>query len=126
MTVVIDTSVIIDHLRGSEPAKRLLTEGFSSNQRLAGTVLAKIEVLAGVRTGEEQATEGLLSQIEWIDVDEAIDDSAGALARRWLRSHPGVEVVDYVTAATVMRLDAELWTRNVKHFPMIPGLTAPY
>lgn len=126
MTVVIDTSVIIDHLRGNEPARRLLAEGFSSNQRLAGTVLAKIEVLAGVRTGEEQATEGLLSQIEWIDVDEALADSAGALAMRWLRSQPGVEVVDYVTAATVMRLEAELWTRNVKHFPMIPGLTAPY
>ncbi len=126
MTVVIDTSILVDHLRGDNSAKELLAEGITSGRRLTGSVLTKIEILAGVRSGEEKATEELLGQIEWIEVDEDLSDQAGRLARHWLRSHPGVEVVDYVTAATVQRLEATLWTRNVKHFPMISGLTTPY
>jgi predicted nucleic acid-binding protein len=31
-----------------------------------------------------------------------------------------------VIAATVESLGAELWTRNVKHYPMLRDLTAPY
>ena len=47
-------------------------------------------------------------------------------ARRYVQSHPGIGVVDYVIAATAMRLDADLWTRNTKHFPMFADLVAPY
>lgn len=59
-----------------------------------------------------------------VDVDLA--DAAGTLARGYVRSHPGIDMVDYVVAATAMRLDADLWTKNIKHFPMFAGLAAPY
>ncbi len=55
-----------------------------------------------------------------------IAEQAGALAARFVRSHPGIEVVDYLIAASVQRLDGELWTRNVRHFPMFPALAPPY
>jgi predicted nucleic acid-binding protein len=55
-----------------------------------------------------------------------VAERAGMLANRYLRSHPGVDPVDYVIAATAQHLGAELWTRNLKHFPMFPGLSAPY
>ena len=45
---------------------------------------------------------------------------------RSLPSHPGVDPVDYVIAAMAERLDARLWTRNVRHFPMFAGLESPY
>jgi predicted nucleic acid-binding protein len=48
------------------------------------------------------------------------------LANQYLRSHPGVDPVDYVIAATVTQLAAKLWIRNVKHFPMFPDLEPPY
>jgi len=48
------------------------------------------------------------------------------LARTYLRSHPDIEVVDYVIAATVEELAAELWTRNAKHFPMFADLPRLY
>jgi predicted nucleic acid-binding protein len=35
-------------------------------------------------------------------------------------------VVDYVIAATAESLHLPLWTRNVRHFPMLKGLKAPY
>ena len=79
-----------------------------------------------MRLPERSATHSLLSLFEWIPVDEALADRAGRAARHYRRSHPGVDPVDYVIAATVESLGAELWTRNVKHFPMLRDLTAPY
>ena len=79
-----------------------------------------------MRTAEEDATRRLMDSLDWIEVDEDLAERAGALANRFLRSHPGIDPVDYVIAATVERLDARLWTRNVRHFPMFPELTAPY
>ena len=48
------------------------------------------------------------------------------MANRFLRSHPGVDTVDFVVATTADRHDATLWTRNVKHFPMFTDLSSPY
>lgn len=48
------------------------------------------------------------------------------MGRRYLCSHPGVDPVDLVIAATVEQLGAELWTRNLRHFPMVAGLRDPY
>ena len=88
--------------------------------------MTRVEVLTGMRPSEELPTHRLLRLLEWVPVDRKIADRAGELGRAYLRSHPGVDPVDLVIAATVELLEAELWTRNVKHFPMISGLRAPY
>jgi predicted nucleic acid-binding protein len=55
-----------------------------------------------------------------------VAESAGARGRRFLSSHPGIEVTDLIVEALAQHLDAELKTTNVKHFPMFKGLKAPY
>jgi len=75
---------------------------------------------------EETATRDLMRLISWVDVDETTAEAAGALGRRYLRSHPGIEMVDLVIAVLVEQLDAQLLTTNLKHFPMVPDLRAPY
>lgn len=126
MTIVVDTSVLIDHLRGNELARAALRAAAEDGERLAASVLTRVEILAGLRPAEEPATEALLSSLDWVDVDAALADHAGRLANRYLRSHPVVDPVDYVVAATARHLSAKLWTRNLKHFPMFDGLSAPY
>ncbi|MCY4614980.1 MAG: type II toxin-antitoxin system VapC family toxin [Chloroflexi bacterium] len=126
MAIVVDTSVLIDHLRGEDAAREALRGATLDGERLVASVLTKVEVLAGMRTAEEDATRRLMDSLDWIEVDEDLAERAGALANRFLRSHPGIDPVDYVIAATVERLDARLWTRNVRHFPMFPELAAPY
>jgi hypothetical protein len=71
---------------------------------------------------------GLLVAAEsgWIDVDQTLADLAGELARRYVKSHPSVDTVDYIVAASVEALEAELATTNVKHLPMFTGLKKPY
>ncbi|MGH7869240.1 MAG: type II toxin-antitoxin system VapC family toxin [Candidatus Dormibacteraceae bacterium] len=125
MSVVIDTSILIDHLRGDDRAHRLL-ERLRAKHVLVGSVLTRVEVIGGMRHLEQRQTFQLLSTIEWIVVDQAIADRAGELARRYIRSHPGIDPVDYVIAATSESLTADLFTRNLKHFPMFPGLLYPY
>jgi predicted nucleic acid-binding protein len=126
MVIVVDTSVLIDHLRGDAHARDALREAALAGERLVASVLTKVEILAGMRAGEEKATHRLLDSLDSIDVDDVVAELAGMLANKYLRSHPGVDPVDYVIAATAQHLGAELWTRNLKHFPMFPGLSAPY
>lgn len=126
MTVVVDTSVLIDHLRGKPAAREALGGLIESGEAIVGTVLSRTEVLAGMRSSEEAGTLALLDTLEWLPVTADIADRAGRFAQTYLRSHVGVDTVDYVIAATVDAVGGRLWTRNVKHFPMFGDLEAPY
>jgi predicted nucleic acid-binding protein len=126
MTVVVDTSVLIDHLRGDKRARDAMAAAADAGERITASVLTKVEILAGMRPSEATATRRLLDSLDWIEVDDAVAESAGRTANHYLRSHPGVDPVDYVIAATAATMNADLWTRNIKHFPMFSDLRAPY
>ena len=79
-----------------------------------------------MRAEQEAATRDLMRLVSWVEVDESISETAGALGRRYLRSHPGIEVADLIVAALVQELDAELKATNLKHFPMIEEIEAPF
>lgn len=125
MTVVVDTAVLIDVLRGEQAALGVVSEALASGAIHASEVV-RLEVLAGMRLSETQATRSLLSAIVWHPLDEAIAEIAGELGRQWLPGHRGIDSADLAIAATVIALDGRLLTKNVKHFPMFGGLTAPY
>lgn len=126
MSIVVDTSVLVDHLRGDPRARNAISEAVEAGAALLVSVMTRVELLAGMRPVEEADTRALLEALDEIVVDRAIAERAGSLASRYLRSHPGIDTVDYLIAATAEQRNAELWTRNVKHFPMLPGLVPPY
>lgn len=125
MTVVVDTSVLVDHLRGNEAARRALQRALGS-ERVVASVVCKIEVLAGMRPDEERQTYRLFGQLEWADVDDEVAERAGRLAGTFAPTHQRIELADFVVAATAQLLEATLWTRNRHHFPMFPNLRDPY
>lgn len=126
MTIVVDSTVLVDNLRERPDATARVVEALEQGERLSASTLTKVELLAGMRSSERHRTRRLLDSLDWISVSDPIAERAGALARRYRASHTGVGVVDFVIAATVEELEAELWTRNVKHFPMFAGLKPPY
>ncbi|MCX7523256.1 PIN domain-containing protein [Microbacterium sp. STN6] len=125
MTVVVDTSVIIDVLRGNPAAVRVLHDARSAGP-LHASEMTRLEVLAGMRRSEEDATRGLLRVFTWHPLGEQLAEIAGELGRQWLPSHRGIDSADLAIAATALALDARLLTRNVKHFPMFATLSSPY
>lgn len=126
MTVLVDTSVLVDHLRGHPPAVQALRELVQSGRARVASVLTRTEILHGLPPRQVHTWERLASVLTWLPVDLAIADRAGDLAQRYRKSHSTIDVVDHLIAATAEQHRAELWTRNVRHFPSLPGLRPPY
>ncbi|MGH7911896.1 MAG: type II toxin-antitoxin system VapC family toxin [Candidatus Dormibacteraceae bacterium] len=125
MTALVDTSVLVDHLRGKPEATGLLSTE-AANGRLHASEITRLELLAGLRAHEEEATSRLLQSLVWHPVDRSVAEEAGRLGRRWLPDHRGIDSADLAIAATARLLEARLLTLNVRHFPMFPGLGPPY
>jgi predicted nucleic acid-binding protein len=123
MSVVFDTSILIDILRADAAAlayvKRVRDVPTCSE-------VTRVEVVRGLRSAERASAEQLFRAIRWVAVDEPIARGAGELGRRWDRHRPGISLADLVVAATAQHLGAELATTNVRHFPMLVGLQPPY
>lgn len=127
MRLVLDTSVLIDHLRGRpRAATELIPKAIERGDELWSSYVVRAELLAGMRAEEEGPTRDLMRLISWSEVDESVSEAAGGLGRLFVRSHPGIEVSDLIVAALTQHLDADLKTMNVKHFPMFKDLKAPY
>lgn len=118
--MLFDTSVLIAHLRGDPRATELLIS-VPTMDRLA-SVLARVEIEGGMRTGERVSVAGLMDGLRLVQVTDAIARRAGEHLRRFRRSHIGIDLVDYVIAATAEAYDVPLLTLNTRHFPMFKGL----
>jgi predicted nucleic acid-binding protein len=124
--LLLDTTVFIDVLRGLETAVTFLRDAVEQDHELWSVSVVRTEVQAGMRKGEETATLALLDGVRWLDVTVELADDAGDLARRYLRSHRGVDTVDYLLGAGALALEARMCTSNVRHFPMFEGLRPAY
>lgn len=124
MTTLLDSSVLIAHLRGEVRATELLLS-LPRAQRLV-SVLTRVEVEGGMRSGERADVAELFGAVTLAPVTDATARQAGRLLRRFRRSHSGIDLVDYVIAATAQLRDARLATLNVKHFPMFGALEPPW
>jgi hypothetical protein len=114
---LIDTDIAIDHFHGNRSAREFFARSFDSGDVLCVSVVTLTELLAGMRSGEEDLTEKLLSLFTIIDVDNAIGRKAGEYLRQYGHSR-NLDLGDAFIAATTAVVDAELVTRNVKHYPM--------
>lgn len=126
MSALADTSVLVDHLRGTEQARLLLRPVLERDGPLAGSVLTRLELFIGMRREERTSAQGLVAAIRWLPVDDAIAEEADSLAESYARSHSGIDAVDYCIAASARVHGLELWTLDVRHYPMFPALLAAW
>ena len=125
MIAFIDTSIFIDVLRGRRSSLEFL-ENIRRAGQLHSSEVVRAEILIGMRPDETSATERLFQAVTWHEVDEPVSRIAGEMGRIWKRSHSHIETADLLIAASSVHLDAQLFTRNIKHFPMFDGLFIPY
>lgn len=124
MTTVFDTSVLIAHLRGETRATEHLLS-MPAEDRLA-SVLSRIEIEGGMRSSERADVADLFGYLRLVPVSDAIAGRAARHFRTFRRSHQGIDLVDYVIAASAEVQEAHLATLNLKHFPMFEGLRRPW
>lgn len=107
--VLLDTDVLVDHLRG---AVRLMVSGDA-----AYSTVTRCELFAG-RFVNEEAVRTLLAPFRELPVDRGVAEVGGRLRR-----FHGIRIADALIAATALEHALELQTRNLKHFAAVPGLT---
>jgi len=120
---LLDTDVLMDFLRGYRKAVTFVNAN-SSRIILSSIVVA--ELYAGVKGDKELTVLGnFISLFRIIPVTSEIAKTGGFYKRDYGKSH-GVGLADAIIAATCAAEDAELKTLNIKHYPMIKGLTPAY
>ena len=105
MTWVVDTRLLLDHLRAEPAATEAFEGALRSGRRVAGSVLTRIELRRTARADEVSAVEALELVVDWVPVDHEIADVAARHAERDGRER---DAIAYVIAATAERLGADL------------------
>jgi len=115
--IVLDTDIFIDFLRGVDTAINFFKE---NNDKIAFSAITESELLSGEVCNNKNERSNLihfLAQFNKIEVDNPLAQIAGDVRREF-----GLEVPDAIIAASAMIIDAQLVTRNTKHFENIKGL----
>lgn len=123
VTRLLDTSIIIDALRGADSAV-----AFAKNlaQRPRISVISVSELRDGQKGAAEIARiDAFLATAILYDVTRDIAEMSGGLMQRFRKSH-GLTTADALIAATAVHHSLQLVTLNLKHFPMFPDLKRPY
>ena len=124
--ILVDSDILIAHLRGIDAAKEWLLRARRETGRLATSAVCVAEVAGGMRAAERREVVRLLASLDVFAVSRQIGWQAAEFMRRYRRSHSGIGLGDYLVAATIRTEGLELATLNVKHFPMLDGLRAPF
>lgn len=107
--ILVDSDVLVDHLRGH---RRLV----AGNDELHVSAVTRAELFSG-RGVEERRIRRLLGPMTDVPVDATIAERAGRLRRDTSRRLP-----DALIAATALEHRLTLVTRNIRDFEGIRGL----
>jgi predicted nucleic acid-binding protein len=122
-TLLVDTDVLVDFLRGRQAAVDWVTREAGE---IAMSVIVLAELLAGARGEEEQrALAQLASLFPVLEVSADVAREGGILKQRYGPSH-GMGLADALIAATAEIHGLKLAALNVRHYPMFSGLKPVY
>lgn len=108
--LLVDTDVLIDHLR--------LGRGVgSAEDRLSYSTITRAELFAG-RNTDEDVVRLLLESLRELSVDRRVAELGGRLRRE-----SGIRLPDALIAATALAYGLTLLTRNRRDFERVPSLT---
>lgn len=117
-TFLLDTSVLIDVLRGARGRAEALVALVESGHLLACSAINVAEVFAGMRARERERTVALLDTLEHYDINRPVAERAGQLRREWALRGKTLPLADLLIAAVALSHGLVLVTDNAKDFPM--------
>jgi predicted nucleic acid-binding protein len=116
---LIDTNILIDHLRGEALATQFLTNVETGRTKACISVLTAYELLTvpHLQAGETREIERLLTLLPSLAITPRVARLAAEFRRRYQ-----TDIADALIAATAKIRNAMLVTRNLKDFQRIKGL----
>lgn len=118
MSVLLDSDVVIEILRSRDQS--ILSQWsvlVASNRQVLFSPVTAAEVWAGARPSESHATSQFFFPLACVPIMYEIGRLAGEYLRRFAGSH-NLKIGDALIAATAVWYQADLWTRNRRHYPM--------
>lgn len=121
--IIVDTSVIIDHIRGtSDHLRALQTYKISHGIQLFIPHIVIVEIFVGRETQRKvgrEKVERILQKFELV----GLSFSSAKIAGRLIRTYKQIpDPFDLLIAAIAIEQDAQVATHNKKHFEQIRGL----
>ena len=123
---IIDTDILIDVTKMHEAA-----DAFVKTQQGTGipiSIVTAMEVVIGCRDNAELIRmQRFLQQCTILQVSETASQKGYQLVESFALSH-GMQIADALIAATALDRGLTLYSKNIRHFRMIPELTVirPY
>jgi len=115
---LIDTDLVIDFLRGYPPGLEYIKRSIG----ISIHPVTALEILSGVKDKRGmQVADAFVKSAHMVELNHADVTDAMAIVKGY-RLRSGVGWADALVAATAIRLDATVVSRNRKHFDAIAGL----
>ena len=122
---IVDTDILVDVLREVTAAITFLRD---AERYVTVTAITQMELIQGSRNRAElRRVEQFLRRFAVRGLSELIGGIGVSLMRQYRLSH-GLLLPDALIAACALEHGVTLYTKNVRHFRIIPGLTVvrPY
>jgi predicted nucleic acid-binding protein len=116
MRYLLDTTLLIDHAHGYEPAMTLLHRLYEEGADLFTCEVVVCEALSGGTDEHRDVISRLLAPLDFVAVDPATARAAGAARLERHRSGGKLGLGDALIAALARNLDATIVTRNRPDF----------
>lgn len=125
--VCLDTSFIIDVLRGDQHARKVMDEIIADNDTTSIATPTLMELQTSIalnRKGykEEQIIDKIIASSVILPLDHELAVRAGQIEAELIHSGEMIPPVDIMIAAIALQQNETILTRNSKHFARIPGL----
>ena len=114
---LLDSCVLIRHLRRHQPTTDLLSE-LALQSQLGVATIARVEIIEGMREHERPGTMRFLDSFISYPLDTGIADLSGEFIRRYRAEGITLDKPDAIIGATAVHHGLILVTYNSRRFPM--------
>lgn len=115
-TVIVDTDVAIDYLRGVSYAKGLMVSLWESNAAHLN-ILTVYELYAGMKEKEVEDTKNFIDACTIDSITHEIAYKGGEIYRFYRGKGITLTAIDCLIAATAFINGYKIATRNIEHYP---------
>jgi predicted nucleic acid-binding protein len=118
---LIDTDILVDASRGFSGSGEFLNEMLAADG-IVISAISSMELISGCRDGVQLAKlKEAMARFSIVPLTEAISNRAQTLMEAFTLSHR-LGIPDALIAATALESGLALYTRNIRHYKMIPEL----